>query len=596
MKNIFCLIVDATSYQYMHDGYGTTPFLDELSKKSHACKNVFSQGPYTEAALTPFYTGRDNLDGGGNYFRGEETPKNMFEAFSEAGYDVLNFTQPLIYPTPMGRGINEARYGVAYFFSAVWDYRISYYKPLFDEGKMQERDFDHIYRLLNGNFEFWLQYLTDCKEGAPTAEFINRYANPKAYDFEKNIASVRKEYDDFLKDRRGYVTELLKKGEGHSVFSIPKYEMDYKSDDERLYQELAVERKAFFKKLAKFNKKHNKNSEGRLCHTLKSAVKSACKGNREAVISALKKHYYFRKLCNTKAEIKSLFEKRSNYKPEPSIMEYFRYFQDWERARNSDKPYFCMMHVSDLHTPEIFFSIDSQDKGLINAELDEATAYLQGLPKDFQGNVGYNLSLHYVDGCIKRIYEWLEKTGKFEDTLFVISADHGSSFRYAPLRDSLVNNRHEENYHIPCIFYGQGIQPTENANYYTTKDIVKTMLVASGAPSADFQGADILSGTPQSYAITEYLGGGCPDIFRKPLLLTVRNEGYCVGISRKLSEDFSREQIVCVYDRKNDPLERRNIVGETEFEKIELLVAVANARFDQIKAQAEEKLVLYQTR
>jgi arylsulfatase A-like enzyme len=180
--------------------------------------------------------------------------------------------------------------------------------------------------------------------------------------------------------------------------------------------------------------------------------------------------------------------------------------------------------------------------------------------------------------------------------VFVISADHGSSFRYAPLRDSLVNNRYEENYHIPCLIYGNGIQPKENANYYTTKDIVKTMLVSAGVASEKFHGADILSGQRQDYAITEYLGGGCPDIFRKPLLLTVRNDEYCVGISRKLSEDFSKSQIVCVYDRQNDPSELHNIVAETGFEKIETLVAVVNARFDEIKKQADKKFALYRTR
>lgn len=588
MKNVFCLIVDAMSYQYMHDGYGTTPFLDELSKKGHICKNMFSQGPYTEAALTPFYTGRDNLDGGGNYFRGEETPKNMFEAFLEAGYDVLNYTQPLIYPTPMGRGINEERYGVAYHFTAVWDYRISYYKPFFENGTITETDYQNIYRLLDGNFAFWLQYLTDCKDGAIAAEFINRYANPKAYDFDKNIAAVRKEYDAFLKDKRAYVDELLTKGENHSVFSIPKYEMNDKADNAELYREIADEHKPFFKKLVKFNKKHNKDSEGRLGRTVKNGLKACLKGNRAELISVLKKHYYFRKLCNTKAEVKELFEKRSNYKPEPTIMEYFRCFREWEEKRSAEKPYFCMMHVSDLHTPEIFFSIDSQDKSLIKSELDEAERYLDGLPKNFAGNITYNLSMHYVDRCVKQIYEWFEKTGKFENTLFVVSADHGSSFRYAPLRDSLVNNRHEENYHIPCLFYGAGITPAENGNYYTTKDIVKTMLVTAGADSADFQGTDILSGNKQRYSITEYLGGGCPDIFRKSLLLTIRNDEYCVGLCRKLTEPFAREQIVCVYDRKNDPFELRNIVGETEFTKIEDLVGVVNARFDRIKEQTKK--------
>lgn len=164
-ENIFCLIIDALSFPYMNDKYNAMPFLKSLQNSGHNCLNMYSQGPYTEAALTPFYTGRDNMDFGGNFFRGQQTPLTTFEAFRNDGFNVINYTQPLIYPKPMSRGINQERYGVCYFFAAVWDYRLSYFAELNKSGKLTEKDYDEIYELVETNFEFWLIYFNKCKIG-----------------------------------------------------------------------------------------------------------------------------------------------------------------------------------------------------------------------------------------------------------------------------------------------------------------------------------------------------------------------------------------------------------------------------------------------
>ena len=66
MANVFCLIVDALANNYINEK--NMPFLCSLKKNGRDCVNVYSQGPYTEAALTPFYTGWDNMDGGGELF------------------------------------------------------------------------------------------------------------------------------------------------------------------------------------------------------------------------------------------------------------------------------------------------------------------------------------------------------------------------------------------------------------------------------------------------------------------------------------------------------------------------------------------------
>lgn len=584
-KNVFCLIVDALSYRAMTGEYAPMPFLSRLAGLGVDCKNMYSQGPYTEAALTPFYTGRDNLDLGGNFFRGDEAESTAFEAIRNNGYDVINYTQPLIYPKPMHRGINEERYGVAYFFSAVWDYRLAYYRDLDSEGELTKADREKIYELLDANFSFWIKYLEDCRDDAPAADFINAYAD-RSYDFDGNIAAVRAQYDAFCKDKAAYVEELFEIGENHAVFKIPQYGMNKKADNAHIYAAVFDEFGGFFKKLARFNKKRNAHTGCGFFGTAKNLFKALFRFSKKDAYAAAKRYKYYRRVCSTADELRAMEESRSDYKPEPTMLEYFKRFEAWKSARKTDKPYYCMMHVSDLHTPEIFFSIDSADADLVREELKAAESYLDSLPESFSGNVVYYLSMHYVDRCIEKIYNTLKADGALENTLFIVTADHGSSFAFDPIRDSVVNNEHEENYHIPCVLCAADVQAREDACFRTTKDIVKTIVRYCGADDAAFTGADILAGEKcGDVSITEYLGGGCPDISRRDVVLIARNASYVVGYSAPISSEFSAARIFCVYDRTRDPKEEHDLAGKTGECEIRELAAALEKRFNEIKKE-----------
>jgi hypothetical protein len=243
-----------------------------------------------------------------------------------------------------------------------------------------------------------------------------------------------------------------------------------------------------------------------------------------------------------------------------------------------------MMHISDLHTPEIFFSIDSNNLDEVRAEINTMEEYMNSLPSDFNGNIMYFLSMRYVDLCIEKIYKWFDESGLLNSMMFVVTADHGSSFGLYPLRTTLVNNEHDENYHIPCIFSSKEIVYAMDENYYTTKDIVKTLLKYAKIDNKNYTGVDILNNkTKSSYSISEYLGSGCPDIVRKQIILVIRDKKYCVGIKQKINEPFLQDNIFCVYDKLKDKLECENIVDKIEFDKIDYLIEILKIRIKSIK-------------
>lgn len=586
--NIFTLVVDAMSFSYMQDKYNTTPFITQLMAQSHSCNNMYSQGPYTEAALTPFYSGADNMDLGGNFYRGNGAEKTIFEAVGEQGYRVLTYTQPLIFPDAMHRGINEERYGVSYFFSAVYDYRLNYYRGLYESGQMTQQDYEMLYPLLDSNFSFWLQYLTDCRDDDPKADFVNTYSD-KSYDFDANISRVQEQYVAYQKDPKAYIIDLFTKGTEHPVFAIAKYEMFHKAENAHIYQEIARKYQAFFKKLERFNRKHNGKDSG-LGAVLPQLIKVLAKGSRQAVYQVLKKYYYYLKMCSTKKDLRQLMQQQSNFKAEPTMLEYFAHFQNWLETQQTNAPFFCMMHISDLHTPEIFFSIDSNSLEAVEEELRVMSDYLDSLPADFRGNVVYNLSMRYVDLCVEKMYRWMQEKGLLESTVFMLTADHGSSFRFHPVRESIVNNDYVENFHIPfLVHWPQRIPPKSDDRFYTTKDISKTIVTLAGADAAVFTGNSVLDGQGECvYAITEYLGSGCPDLARRPLWMVIRDGRYTVGIRQKIAEPFTPDNIVSVYDRQADPLEQRNLCGSAGYAEISYLHAALEQRFCSIVAQYQK--------
>ena len=582
-ENIFCLIIDALSFPYMNDKYNAMPFLKSLQNSGHNCLNMYSQGPYTEAALTPFYTGRDNMDFGGNFFRGQQTPLTTFEAFRNDGFNVINYTQPLIYPKPMSRGINQERYGVCYFFAAVWDYRLSYFAELNKSGKLTEKDYDEIYELVETNFEFWLIYFNKCKNSADEADFINLYSD-RNFDFDKCIKEVSYQFSKYSENKQKYIDNIFKLGKKHEIFSIENYFMNSKAENPGLYKEIADKYSALFKKISNFNRKHNKSKDYSVLSLLKICSKLIA-GKKSDALNCAKKYHYYKKIYSTKSELKKLFELKSNYKPEPSILNYFGHFCTWYNKRKGKaKSFYCTMHVSDLHTPEIFFSIDAENISQVKNELDIAESFLDSLPSDFSGNVIYYLSMRYVDYCIEKMFCTLKNMGLTDNTLFVITADHGSSFGFRPVRTSLVNNEHDENYHIPCVIYGKNVLHNDDERFYTTKDIVKTILEYSNINNPVFTGKNILDLSHKNeYAITEYLGAGCPDISRRPLFFVIRDVNYCIGMKQYVTEEFSVDNIFCVYDRKNDVSENVNIKNSVDIIQLDFLINKLQLRFNEIQ-------------
>ena len=104
----------------------------------------------------------------------------------------------------------------------------------------------------------------------------------------------------------------------------------------------------------------------------------------------------------------------------------------------------------------------------------------------------YDNALHYVDTQVGTLYDALADRGLLDDTVFVVTADHGEMFFE---HDLVTHGRtlHEEEARVPFIVhYPDGVAPRFVDEAVSTVDVLPTMIELAGAPPHPaFQGESV---------------------------------------------------------------------------------------------------------
>ncbi len=104
----------------------------------------------------------------------------------------------------------------------------------------------------------------------------------------------------------------------------------------------------------------------------------------------------------------------------------------------------------------------------------------------------YDSEVAYDDHQLGRLFDWLEQTGRSNDTMIVIMADHGESLgeRGVHKHSSQLYN---EQSRIPMIIYVPGITPRRVSDYVSSVDLGATILNAAGLDyPKDYAGVSLL--------------------------------------------------------------------------------------------------------
>lgn len=113
---------------------------------------------------------------------------------------------------------------------------------------------------------------------------------------------------------------------------------------------------------------------------------------------------------------------------ERNAEEVNRSFFSWLDSQNR-KPFFAWLHYWDPHFPfsppptfQSRFTETGLLRGLLERKADARTALEEGGLEKING---YDNEVAYVDFCIQKLMEGLRKRGLYEDSLILITADHG---------------------------------------------------------------------------------------------------------------------------------------------------------------------------
>lgn len=171
---------------------------------------------------------------------------------------------------------------------------------------------------------------------------------------------------------------------------------------------------------------------------------------------------------------------------------------------NPDWPYFLFVHLFDIHSGEIHLpgsTIYEPPAPFDSMFMRSATAELQDIeamrwweescsPTEAQHdavNALYDGGIRYVDSKLEAWFTDWEKRGLLDNTIIVVTSDHGEGLRQRDMRYGGHGNMFEEGLRIPLLVrLPDGARGGERiSSLASLVDIVPTVLQAAGLPGDD---------------------------------------------------------------------------------------------------------------
>lgn len=553
-KNVLFIVVDSVTNDVLfnkENSKNIAPFLNELRKKCISGDKMYSEAPYTEAALMSLLGSVDTMDCGG-YMEKLKNTHCVLEEFQKNGYKVFfNNYYPSIYPSYSVKGYDEKKYMSGFDFNELWEYRFKYFAPLYLSGETSKKEEQMLFDILEDNLKSAIEYLNKIKNKDEETTMINDCVNINNID--NSISAFKEEYNKFLKNKSEYLKVLFSEKQQHILFKIDNHPMIDKIQDDNARTTIIKKYKPIFKKIKWYNFKYNILNNKIPFKGIMDGIKNKKFNKVKGLIAGYKNSLFDKDLyerINTKYDL---------FKNQRSFYTISQELFSWIDA-NKEESWMCYIHVDDAHYNESFFTYDTSDLKVVESDFKDVSDYLKNLPSSYCGSITSDLSLRYCDKVIKNIFEYLDKNKLLENTAVVITADHGFSYYFCPAREKYVISSYKENYNVPFLIYDKDIKPKKIDGFCQTKDIPSTLLeLANIKIPKQFKGKNLKKYNGQDYAILEYMGGGCPDILRRPVNLGVWTDNYFVSMNIYLNKNFDDQKITEVYNLVKDPKEYINL-------------------------------------
>jgi arylsulfatase A-like enzyme len=191
----------------------------------------------------------------------------------------------------------------------------------------------------------------------------------------------------------------------------------------------------------------------------------------------------------------------------------------------------------------------------------------------------YDTAIMYVDDLLGRLFDTLERTGQLDDTLILVTGDHGLYYAESPRKKSQIGSRtHYEDIEVPLVLANSDRSPADTG-MIDSMGVVATFIDALGVPPHEsFKGVSALDGGRRC-VISESCGHGDADLARRNIFFTVTTPTHkLMAVLR--GPELKVEKF---FDRRDDPREMNNVVSDpAQQEKIEEAVRMLRAERAEI--------------
>jgi arylsulfatase A-like enzyme len=235
----------------------------------------------------------------------------------------------------------------------------------------------------------------------------------------------------------------------------------------------------------------------------------------------------------------------------------------WLKERSPDSPWFSWIHFFDAH--DVSLVPPTQWAAEHGVEYGEAPHQ-----RDLAGRESlYDLEIAWMDAQLGRLFLWLEETGQLDNTLVVLTADHGQGLSRGERLHAWSRHRliYQWSIHVPLIIAGPSISPRSSIDAMVrTTDIAPTLLeLLDLAPEAPMDGSSLsalMNGAEDGPRIAYADALNTHDSFAPLARLpeNCRDDLICASDGRyKLIHHIKTPEMSELFDLRNDPDEQQNL-------------------------------------
>lgn len=591
MNNVISILVDSVDWNCISNKrtrVSLTPFIDMLSHESIVANNLYSQGPYTDAATKSLYTGMNCLDDFGYFFKLNTSSSTHFNVFHNNGFETYGLYYPYyLLGKSIRQSIDHRYFTSGFLFESEYGGIFYHYSEIIKQRDLSKEEETLLIERTELMFECWIDFYSSLINDENSSLLIRQEISlEKIYN---SLAQIESEFLKFDNNKELYIHELLVAGKNHQLFKIDSVNVDALINRSYLTDSVYKKYNHFYKRIGRYNFLANFIND---TFSFKRIVCGLWKWCRFKDKSAITFAHNYWKCLNVCRQMKKNSYKH-NWQNVPSTQRQFDAVTSiLKKRQNDNKPFYLSMHLLDPHEFISFFSYDIQDDELMKEEFGMLSTIVKQLKWQFKGSLPYYLSIRYFDYCFEKFCNNLKKMNLWDNTVIMIVADHGSSFCYYPLHGRQVNCFDEECYHVPLLIRKPFEEPRVINKRCSSKDVFPTLytLMSMNYPSSIVGKPITNDDESKRITVTEYMGPGCPDMLNREIWMSTRDEHFIVGYKVRLNDCITYDNICEFYDLKNDPKGLYNISNKVNCYDIDYMIEEANTRLKEIAFETNKFL------